>query len=195
VLLRLAAEHAGARVSIGDVAGALGDRGIGVVILVLALPNIVPGPVLPGFSTIFGVPIALLSLRLIVRHPKPHLPEWLTRQSVRGERFRSFVGRAVPVLRRIERLLRPRPSPLTAPLGMRFIGVVVLVTGVILSLPVPFGNWFPGLAITFLALGLLEKDSRALWLGLVFAVLSWFWVAGLIIAGAELIALAGRLVA
>jgi hypothetical protein len=182
-------------VSLGDIAGALGDRGLGLIVLVLALPNIVPGPVMPGFSTVFGLPIALLSVRLIERNPKPHLPAWVTRRAVRRARFRALVTRAAPLLRRIEKVLRPRPSWLTSSTGLRVIGVAVLVSGVLLALPVPFGNWFPGLAIALLALGLLEKDGRMLALGLVFAVLSWFWVAGLVFAGAELVGLVRRMLA
>ena len=58
VLQRLAAEHPGPEIRMGEVVAALGERGLGLAMLLLAVPNLLPGPVMPGYSTIFGIPIA-----------------------------------------------------------------------------------------------------------------------------------------
>ena len=65
-LRRLSEEHRGDRFAVADLLAALGDQGFGLLILLLALPNVVPGPMIPGFSVPFAIGIALLGLQLAV---------------------------------------------------------------------------------------------------------------------------------
>ena len=44
-------------ITLDEILAALGNHGFGLLILVLALPNAIPGPIIPGFS----VPFALAS--------------------------------------------------------------------------------------------------------------------------------------
>jgi hypothetical protein len=192
VLLDLAASHPGPLVSLGDVVAALGKRGLGVVVLVLALPNLLPGPVLPGYSTVFGLPIALLAGRYLVAGSASALPAWLLRRAVSRERFARFARGAAPWLRRLERWLRPAPSRLTRAGARPLLGTTLLATALLLSLPIPFGAILPAVALVFLGLGLIEEDSRALALGVVLAVASAVWIVILVLAGAELWALVAR---
>jgi hypothetical protein len=192
VLVRLAADHPGPTIRMGEVVAALGDRGLGLAILMLALPNLLPGPVMPGYSAIFGIPIAVLSARLLGREHNPHLPGWIERRALALPRFRQLVAKAAPLLRRIEAVLHPRPSFFTSPAGVRTIGGLLLTTAIFLSVPVPLAGWVPTIAIIVLALGLIEKDGRALAAGAVLAVLSWAAVIALIALSAELLALSAR---
>ena len=69
------------------------------------------------------------------------------------------ITRAVPQLRRVERLIRPRLSFLG---GMPFIalfGLQTLWLALILVLPIPFGNWPPAIATAMLALGMIQRDG------------------------------------
>src|SRR6478609_3026279 len=125
VLVRLALEHPGPDVRLGEVAVPLGDRGLGLGILMLALPNLLPGPVMPGYSTIFGIPIAVLSYRLLGREHNPHLPGWIERRTLPLSRFRQMVAKAAPSLRRVEAVLHPRPNWLTSPPGVRVVGGLI----------------------------------------------------------------------
>src|SRR6478609_8531529 len=101
VLVRLALEHPGPDVRLGEVAVALGDRGLGLGILMLALPNLLPGPVMPGYSTVFGIPIAVLSARLLGGEHDPRLPTWIERRKLPLKRFRQLVVKVTPRLQRI----------------------------------------------------------------------------------------------
>jgi hypothetical protein len=191
VLLRLADSHRGPRIFLGEVAAALGDRGIGLTIFVLALPNLLPGPVMPGYSTVFGVPMAVLSVRLVRSHHDASLPAWIGRRSLPVARFRHLVLRTAPWLRRVETVLHPRPSWLTSTAGVRVVGATLVVTALVLALPVPFVAWLPTIAVMVLALGLIEKDSRALSVGMVLAVLSWAAAGVLVLLGAAILSLLG----
>jgi hypothetical protein len=188
VLVRLAAEHPGPEIRMGEVVAALGDRGLGLAILMIALPNLLPGPAMPGYSTIFGVPIAVLSVRLLGRNHNPHLPGWIERRSLSMPRFRLLVAKAAPLLRRIEAVLHPRRSFFTSSVGIRTVGALLFATAIFLSAPVPLAGWLPTIAIIVMALGLIEKDGHALAVGAALAVVSWAAVVALIFVSAELIA-------
>jgi hypothetical protein len=192
VLVRLALEHPGPDVRLGEVVVALGDRGLGLGILMLALPNLLPGPVMPGYSTVFGIPIAVLSARLIGGEHDPRLPAWIARRTLSLERFRRLVVKVAPRLRRIEAVLHPRSSWLTSAIGLRVVGGMLFTSALFLSLPIPFAGWLPAIAIIVLALGLIEKDGTALTAGTILAIASWVVATALIVVGAELLALFAR---
>lgn len=57
------------------------------------------------------------------------------------------------------------------------IGAISLILAIIITLPVPLGHMLPGVAISLLALGLLERDGLAIGIGLATAVLAFVVVA------------------
>jgi hypothetical protein len=187
VLRRLADGHAAERFSVTDLLSALGDQGFGLLVLALALPNAVPGPLIPGFSVPFALGIAVLGLQLATGLHTPRLPEWLKRRSMSREHFRRFVDRTEPLLRRIENWFhfssasfgeRPRP---------RLVGMALILLSIVLALPVPFGNLPVALSIIVIALGLLEDDSVALTLGLAAGAAALAWNVVMVFAGAVLV--------
>jgi hypothetical protein len=189
-LLRRLAAAAPEQVSLGAVAAALEERGVGIAILCLALPNAVPGPSLPGISALFALPIAWLGLQLARGRDYAEFPRWLRERSVERRRFVGLVARAVPIIDRIERWLGPRPGWLTRGPGRRLQGSALVLYGLVLAMPIPLGNLPIAAAITVLALGLIERDSRALLSGLVFGALACLWNALLVGVG---VAAASRL--
>jgi hypothetical protein len=192
-LRRLAEGHVAERLAVGDLLDALGDQSFGLLILLLALPNVVPGPLVPGFSVPFALGIAALGVQLAVGLHTPRLPRRLKRLSMPQRRFHRLVDRAEPLLLRVERWLKPRPSGLTDGVGERLVGVALVALSLVLALPVPFGNSPIGVSIIIVALGLLEGDGVALTVGLVAGLAAASWNAALIVAGAELFEAAARL--
>jgi hypothetical protein len=189
----LAERPGGQRFSIDDLLAALGDQGFGLLIFALALPNAVPGPLIPGFSVPFALGIAALGLQLVLGLRAPRLPRRLRRLSIAQERFRRMVDRTEPWLLRLEHWLRPRSSPLTGGAGERLVGVALIGLSVMLALPVPLGNTPVALSIIVIALGQLEGDGVALMAGLVAGLLASLWNVFLILAGAELFHVAQHL--
>ena len=183
LLDHLARQHPGPDVSLQEVADALGERGFGVLIFLLAVPNAVPGPPIPGFSVIFAIPLTLLAAQLMTGRHEPWLPGWLMRRSVRLERFRRMVSHAAPRMRRIERFLQPRPG---LP-DQRLLGVTLLALILAMALPIPLVNLPPAVVICIIALGVVEKDGHAVRLGMVLGVLAIAWVVGVTFGGAQLV--------
>jgi hypothetical protein len=181
LLMRLARDMPEDRVPLGTLLRALGDRGFAIILLVLAAPNSLPIPSPPGLSTVFGVPLAFFSVQMMLGHALPWLPQRFLRRSISRSDFRRVVAKIVPWLEKLERYCRPRGHALTGPIAERLLGAVYLLLSVILALPIPGGNFPPGLSMTVISLGLLEKDGRMVGIGLGLALVA-VAIVGIIIA-------------
>jgi len=161
----------------------LGDRAFGALILLLAIPNVLP---VPGLSTVTGLPIVLVAGQLALGWTQPWLPRRLGAVSMEREAFLRVLQRAHPYVERIERrLLRSRLPALTSPLAERLLGVVMMVLAGVLALPVVFGNQPAAFALALLALGLIEKDGAFVIAGLVAGVVALAIVAAVLFGFAE----------
>jgi len=169
LLMRQAATVTGERVTLGDMVEFLGDRSIGGLLLVLALPMALPVPA-PGISVLFGVPLIVISAQLALGYRRAWLPARLARRSVPRSTFSTIVDRMLPTLRRLERIVRPRAGWLAGPSARMPVGIISFVLAIIITLPVPLGHVVPGTAISVLALGLIERDGIAIALGIFTAV-------------------------
>lgn len=159
------------RVSLSTIVNFIGRRSIGSLLLVFAVPLMLPVP-LPGIAVVFGVPLIVISAQLLLGRRHIWLPAWLARRSIARAEFIALVERARPSLRRLELIARPRVSWLAADWTMVPIGAICLLLAVIITLPVPFGHMLPGAAISILALGLMERDGLVVGLGLIVALLA-----------------------
>lgn len=170
LLLDILNEGDADRLTIGELIDRLGDRAFGVLILLCALPNCIPGP--PGLSTVTGLPIVVFSLQLLLGNSRPWLPEFLRRRDFSREDSLRMVKRAEPWIRKLERLSRPRLSLLVDGMAERFAGLMLFVLSFILILPIPLGNLFPAIAIAVIAIALMEHDGVAIIVGYVWGTIS-----------------------
>lgn len=175
------------RVAVGEMLDLLRERGFALLILLLALPNAIPGPAVPGLSTLTGVPLALLALQLALGRLEPRLPDWIRRKSVPRSAFQGLVMRARPWLHRLEAIVRPRMLHLTSRHGERLIGVWMVVAALFLCLPIPLGNLPMAVGLMILAIGLMERDGVALLIGVVHTTLGAIWNLLLLWAGTEIV--------
>lgn len=174
----------GERVRLKDVVDVLEDRAYGLLLLILALPNVIPNPV-PGLSGILGVPLVLVAAQLAAGRPHPWFPKFLAERSMRTADFKAVVEKLVPWLRRLERLTRPRLRWLCKPPSERLLAAFCLMLAIVLALPIPLGNILPALAVSLIALGLIEHDGIAIGAGIALGLASIVIVSAVIIAMVE----------
>ena len=169
------------RISVGDVLAGCGQRAFGAMIFLFAAPNLLPVTV-PGISVLFGAPLLFLTWQLAYGRETVWLPAFILKRSFARKDFEKIVNGILPGLRRIERLTRPRLALLTTPAGERLIGLIGLLLSAIIFLPIPFGHMLPGLALSLLALGTLERDGLAV-LGGMAAALTGFVLVSSVVYG------------
>ncbi len=158
------------RITIADLMGLLGDRSMAALLLLLALPMVVPVP-LPGISVAFGIPMALIAAQLALGLRQIWLPSALLRRSIDRASFLTIVERVLPFLRNLEKIVRPRLIWLAGPWSVVPIGLTCLILAIVIALPIPLGHFFPGAAIVLLSLGSIERDGVVVGLGVCIAVL------------------------
>jgi hypothetical protein len=80
-------------------------------------------------------------------------------------------------------MLRPRGTAWALPPMEYLVGLVCLLLAIVVLLPIPLGNMLPALAISMLALGVLERDGYWIVAGLASAAASGVVVSGVVFAG------------
>ena len=169
VLVEIGADPA-TRISFDDILDALSERSFGALMILFAALNLVPLP--PGTSTIFGIPLVLLSIQMLLDFEKPWFPAFMRRKSMQVETYRRFIARLEPMLVRFEKLARPRYWFVPQMIVERVVSIVALLMSLIVILPVPLINQLPALSIVLLAIGLGEQDGVWLGTGLLVAALA-----------------------
>jgi hypothetical protein len=172
------------RVTIGALMDALGDSGLGLMLIVFALPSFIPTPGLPvGF--ISGTVVALIALQVMAGRHVLWLPERLRSVSIP----RDFLVKGAAVLakpmRFIERWLKPRHSAFTGRSARMFLALPIFVLAVSIVLPIPLGNQLPSVALIAFGFGLIERDGLAILAAIILSGVALAWNAFIILFGAQ----------
>ena len=169
------------RVSVGEIVAALGDRGIGVLIAIFALPNILPSTV-PFGNVLTGIPPLIFAFHLAWGLDRLMLPRFIARRTIGTRTMKALVPRVAGVLSWFERLLEPRMPGVTSVRTERLIGIICMVLAIVSTLPIPFGHNLPALGLVLIGLGLIERDGLAIILGSVIGLIGTVLL-GLVIFG------------
>ena len=178
----IAATVAADRLTVGAMVDSLGRSGHGLILLMLALPSFIPIPGLPT-GLVFGVALMLVAVQMIRGQQTVALPGWIRRQTLPRSAMLTIVKKLDTWMQSLERLLRPRLHALTEGAAIASVGLLVLVMGATLLLPVPFGNQGPAFAVVVFAFGIMEKDGLAIIAGAVLAAIGFAWNIALVIFG------------
>lgn len=182
LLDEISADETRTRISVSDLIVAMEGRATGALLLLFALPNVLPTP--PGTSGILGLPLVYLSAQMMLGR-LPWLPPFIANRSMSRDDFAQMISRATPLLARAEKLLKPRLSLFVKDGAQNIIGAVCLLLAVVLMLPIPLGNMLPAIAISLISLGVLERDGTWVLGGFAVAAVALFVVAGVIFAMAK----------
>ncbi len=170
-LARLRRRAPGSDPTLAEVAGALGERSGLMLTLFLSVIAMLPSPGLP-IGAVFGAAVVVLAVGVIPGRDAVGLPRRIAAWRLPRRVLDGVLRRAVPALRRIERRLRPRIGWAVSGAGALAAALMLMLQGVLLALPIPFGNVAPALAIAALALGLLTGDGLGVLAGHAIGVMS-----------------------
>jgi hypothetical protein len=148
----------GSSVALSDIAQFMERRSIGALLLVFALPMVIPIPA-PGISVLFGVPLILISAELFLGLAHVWLPSRLAERRIARDSLIQLSRVAAPWLRRIEKIARPRLAWFVDGPATYLSGAACVAMAVIITLPIPLGHFIPGGAVSIIAVGLIERDG------------------------------------
>src|SRR5690606_10280473 len=126
--------------SLDRLLGGLGRSAFGMFLFVAILPGFIP---IPGAGGVVSGPLVMLiGLQLVAGLAQPWLPGFVARRGPRRRTLERFHRRIAPWLGRLERLVRPRMQGLVGSrLANSVTGLLVLVLGLLLALPIPMTNY------------------------------------------------------
>lgn len=148
----------------------LGRSLFGMLLFLAILPAFLPVPGLAGGLS--GPLVVLVGLQLLAGLRRPWLPRFIAERGPTRGTIARFEQRIGPALMRLEKLVRPRlPAMLDHRPATMFTGLLLVLLGILLVLPIPFTNYLFGVLLMLFALALLERDG---------ALMLVAWAAGIV---------------
>jgi hypothetical protein len=148
-------------VTVGELLDAAGEQTYGLLVLLLALPSLIPAVNVPA-APVGGAFIMGLGWQMAKGHEHPRVPERL-------QRYELHKGRVKEALARLEQLmsqvkwdrLEKRALP------KRSMGFLLMWTAFLLAIPVPLplGNILPAGTLCVQGIALLEERPALGWMG------------------------------
>ena len=163
------------------------EKGFGILFSLLALPAALPIPAV-GYSVPFGFAIILLSFQFVIARPHPWLPRFILRRSLSSVLVKGMKEKGGPLIRRIEKVMQPRMALFFTPLGRILAGVMILLMGTLMMIPIPFTNTVPAAVVFLIGIGLLLKDGLVLFGGVLAGLGAIAFYALILIGGWQIIA-------
>lgn len=170
-------------VRVADMVEAIGDDGLGALILLPALIMITPASGIPGLSTAGAVIIFLAAIQMAAGRDTIWLPDVIRRQTMARSKLDKAAGWIAPPARWIDRLTRRRLTALVRrPLNLLPLAICI---GIACMVPVlefiPFSASLAACAIAFFGLGFVAEDGLLVAIGLAIAAgvgLFVWWMTG-----------------
>ena len=147
--------------TLGELLDAAGEQTYGLLVLLLSLPNLVPGLNI-GLAPVGGAGLIALGAQLAWGRPHPWVPRRIQAQPIHKGRIKDALARFEAQIRRFR-----WSGSIQRPLSHRWMGAAISWTGFLLALPVPlpFGNQLPAAILCLLGAALLEERPAWAWIG------------------------------
>ncbi len=147
--------------TLGEFMDRAGEQTYGFMVLLFALPGLLPGVNVVGAPVGGGI-IMRLGWQMAKGQPHPWVPERLQAIVLHKGRIQDALAKLEDALARVRWQRFER-----RPLSRRWMGLLLVWTGFLLALPVliPFGNIAPAGALCVQGVALLEERPLLGWLG------------------------------
>lgn len=158
-------------VTVGEFVDALGEKGFGILLLVFALPSMIP-IMSTGIATPLGFVIAFLGAQMAAGKSKPWLPKKARSIKMKSEHAKKMIDWMLKFSSNIERFICPRMGFVIHKIGERIMGILICILALIMALPFPLTNTIPALIIFLIGIGLTESDGLVCLVGSILAGIS-----------------------
>lgn len=170
VLDALAAGNPDERLPLGELLSGLRQSAFGMMLFFAVLPAFIPIPGVAG--AISGPLVILVGVQLLIGLRRPWLPRFIATRGPHRRSLARFRDMLAGTLRWLEKVVRPRLEwVLDHRLASAVSGLLLVLLGILLALPIPFTNYIFGGLLLIFVFALLERDG---------ALMLIAWLAGAI---------------
>ena len=178
LLRRLADDGGDAGLTLYEIRDRLDERAYGLLILLLAIPCLVPG--LYGVPQVVGLIVILLAGQMLVGREEPWLPRWFLNLRCKGAWLKAMADFAETKLGWIDRLSRPRLGRFANGPGEKLAAVFMILAT--LTIVMPLTNTIPSVALALLSVGLIQRDGLFVLAGCAVTTV-WLTILGAVATG------------
>jgi len=154
LLEEIEGQDGGERISLGEIAEVTGGRAIGLLLLILSLPETIP---MIGLSAILAAPILVLGGALLIQGDDPTIPDWVRDRSLPRDKVDGAIRRTRRVMAWLDKVSRPRWSGMAH--AARLQGAICVSMALVLAIPIPGVNIIAALAVALTGIGILQRDG------------------------------------
>ena len=151
--------------TLGELSEAFGEKGFGMLLLLLAFPAALPIPA-PGYATPFGILMIVLGSQMLRGYKTPQLPETMKKRVLKFSLLDFSLKNGASLFRVVEFFVKPRLENQVTKL-YRIMGLIIIFMAAFMTLPIPLTNTAPSFVIFVMAASLLEKDGLSLIAGII----------------------------
>lgn len=138
-----------------------GKSTFGLLLVVLSIPSALPIPA-PGYSTPFGVVLLLLGIQIILSKHIPWVPKKLLEKKIHLKLSAKIEKGLLWFLGVMEKVIHTRLSFLSHAPWYQLTGILIVLCGASMILPIPLTNTVPAMGIFLIGVGMIEKDGLIL---------------------------------
>lgn len=150
----------GKNVEIGELILQFQRRSFGGVLLILAILAMVP-----GISIFAGMAMVVPAYQLLIGLSAPVFPSAIQKRKVSVNALKRWGPKVITWVTLLEKLVHFRWPVLTNTPARRVMGLTIMLLAMVVTIPFPFSNFPPSVAIICFALGLLERDGLMVIIG------------------------------
>lgn len=155
-------------ISVGDIQACIGPRSYGPFLFLPALVEISPVGGIPGVPTLLALLVSIFCVQMALGRQRFWIPHVLRDRSLHSDKLVKGLQKVRPLVRWLDRLVRPRLGWAARGAFVRLISLAcLLLAGTVPPLElVPFASSAPFAAICLFGLGLTARDGLVVLLGL-----------------------------
>ena len=154
--LKRAAEQDQSHMTLSRLVELLGARAHRLLLLVVSLFNMIPGP--PGYGGTIAWTTCAIAVALLLGRPI-RLPGIIGNRKLPLDLMVKASDQIVKVAAILARFSRPRLRWLTGAAANLPYAILVISVSVVMSLPVPFINAIPNVGLCIIAFSMLNRDG------------------------------------
>ncbi|MDC0864947.1 exopolysaccharide biosynthesis protein [Rickettsiaceae bacterium] len=170
-LQKIAAKHNKGKTRIADIMEDFHENGLLLAMIFFALPVAIPLPYPPGFTTVMGIPLLILSIQMLFGSKRVRLPKRVNEYEIHNSTLKMISDKFVPIVKSVEKYVKPRFSFARSVYCEQFVGFVCIIASIAVAIPWPLTNAIPALGISVMALGLLNRDGATIITGLLISMI------------------------
>lgn len=163
-LLRRAGDQNQSHMTLSQLVELLGPRSHRLLLLVVSLFNMIPGP--PGYGGTIAWTTCAIAVAMLIGRPI-RLPGIIGNRKLPLNLMVRASDQVVKVAAILARFSKPRLRWLTGAAANLPYAILVICVSVVMSLPVPFINAIPNVGLCIIAFSMLNRDGAGVIAGLI----------------------------